>query len=158
GDVGNPFANFETEPISNDPNADPNDNPNTKLRTTDFPGHSVIWRNVANGAAPPVPPPNMPSDATIIAPTDYPTFVTTTNQPHANVPDWFGGTLQIEHLAAFDPFFFLFHANYDRLFALWQLQDGHAERLDGNTLFGPWLTDPEHLTALTSPMVPWDGS
>jgi hypothetical protein len=153
GDVGNPFANFETEPISNDPNADPNDNPDTKLRTTDFPGHSVIWRNTAAGA-----PPGVPSDATIIAPADYPTFVPGTTPAHANVHDWFGGTLQIEHLAAFDPFFFLFHSNYDRLLALWQLQAGHPERLDGSTIFGAWLTDPTHQAMLTTPMVPWDGS
>ena len=153
GDVDNPFANFETEPISNDPNADPNDNPDTKLRTTDFPGHSVIWRNTAPGA-----PPGVPSDATVIAPADYPTFVTATGQPHGNIHDWFGGTLQIEHLAAFDPFFFLFHSNYDRLFALWQLQAGHPERLDGNAIFGLWLNDPAHHTALTTNMVPWDGS
>jgi hypothetical protein len=164
GDVGAPFANFETEPIS--PNAgDPDSQAglDPKLRTKDFPGHNVIWRKVANGATPPVPPPGVPTDATLVAVVDYPHFVVgpgSTQQPHANTHDWFGGTLRIEHLAAYDPFFFLFHSNFDRIFALWQLQAGHPERLSGSTIFGTFLTDPSlgHQAALNTNLVPWDGT
>ena len=157
GEVGNPFANFESEPISanvGDPDAQSGLNP--KDRTKDFPGHNLIWRNVNNGN--PGGPPGVAPDATYTAAADYTAYVPATNPPHGNTHDWFGGTLQIEHLAALDPFFFLFHANYDRIFALWQLQPGHAERLDGSTIYGSWTNDAQHGPKLSAPMPPWDGA
>ncbi len=153
GDVGPPFATFETQPISTNPNDPPNDNPDAKLRVTDWPGHLMIWRKVKSGK-----PSGIPADSTIVSAADYPAFTSNMATPHGNTHDWFGGTLQIEHLSASDPFFFLFHSNVDRLFTLWQLQSGHPERLDGNTIYGPWETDPTKQTALTSTMLPWDGS
>ena len=153
GDVGAPFANFESDPISpnvGDPDGQSGLNP--KERTKDFPGHNVIWRNVQAGS-----PPGVASDATYAAAANYPAYVPLTNPPDGNTHDWFRGTLQIEHLAALDPFFFLFHANYDRVFALWQLQPGHAERLDGSTIYGSWTTHPVHGPKLSAPMPPWDG-
>jgi hypothetical protein len=74
--------------------------------------------------------------------------------PHKNTHRWFGGTIEIEHIAASDPLFFLMHSNVDRLFALWQLQPGHTERLDGNTIYGSLGDSP----SLSNTMKPWDGS
>src|SRR5204863_8039897 len=74
--------------------------------------------------------------------------------PHSSTHVWFGGTLSIEHLAGSDPFFFLYHSQVDRLFALWQLQPGHPDRLNGSTVFGALGSS----TAANSTMLPWDGS
>ena len=41
------------------------------------------------------------------------------------------------HISFRDPFVFLLHSNVDRLFALWQTQPGHGERLDPNRIYGP---------------------
>jgi len=48
------------------------------------------------------------------------------DQAHAYI----GGTLGNAHTSFRDPFVFLLHSNVDRLFAMWQRQPGHPERLD----------------------------
>lgn len=40
------------------------------------------------------------------------------------------------HDAFRDPFVFLLHSNVDRIFAMWQCDPSHPERLDPNTVFG----------------------
>jgi hypothetical protein len=40
------------------------------------------------------------------------------------------------HDAFRDPFVFLLHSNVDRLFAMWQCDPNHPERLDPNTVYG----------------------
>jgi hypothetical protein len=40
------------------------------------------------------------------------------------------------HDAFRDPFVFLLHSNVDRIFAMWQTDPNHPERLDPNTVFG----------------------
>jgi Common central domain of tyrosinase len=40
------------------------------------------------------------------------------------------------HISFRDPFVFLLHSNVDRLFALWQTQPGHGERLDPDYIYG----------------------
>jgi hypothetical protein len=40
------------------------------------------------------------------------------------------------HDAFRDPFVFLLHSNVDRLFAMWQTDPNHPERLDPNTVYG----------------------
>jgi hypothetical protein len=40
------------------------------------------------------------------------------------------------HKAFEDPFVFLLHSNVDRLFARWQTDPGHPERLNPNTVYG----------------------
>src|SRR5205823_174958 len=49
---------------------------------------------------------------------------------HNSGHGYIGGTIGDAHTSFRDPFVFLLHSNVDRLFALWQLQSGHAERLD----------------------------
>ena len=41
-----------------------------------------------------------------------------------------------QHLSFRDPFVFLLHSNVDRLFALWQIDPVHPQRLDPNTVYG----------------------
>ena len=41
-----------------------------------------------------------------------------------------------QHISFRDPFVFLLHSNVDRLFALWQTDPAHPERLDPSTVYG----------------------
>jgi hypothetical protein len=49
-----------------------------------------------------------------------------------------------QHISFRDPFVFLLHSNVDRLFALWQLDPAHPERLNPNTLYGNDSQDLNH--------------
>jgi len=49
---------------------------------------------------------------------------------HGQGHGYIGGTLGNAHTSFRDPFVFLLHSNVDRLFAMWQRQTGHPERLD----------------------------
>ncbi len=40
------------------------------------------------------------------------------------------------HISFRDPFVFLLHSNVDRIFALWQTQPGHPDRLETATIYG----------------------
>ena len=55
------------------------------------------------------------------------------------------------HISFRDPFVFLLHSNVDRLFAWWQLQAGHPERLDPSTIYGLESNDAR----LNSNIEPW---
>jgi hypothetical protein len=58
-----------------------------------------------------------------------------------------------EHTSFRDPFVFLLHSNVDRLFALWQTDPAHPERLDPNTVYGAEGGD----VGLNSNIRPWSG-
>ncbi len=49
---------------------------------------------------------------------------------HNKAHSYIGGTLSNPHTSFRDPFVYLLHSNVDRLFAMWQRQPGHPERLD----------------------------
>lgn len=49
---------------------------------------------------------------------------------HNRAHGYIGGTMSDPHTSFRDPFVYLMHSNVDRLFALWQAQPGHPERLD----------------------------
>lgn len=89
----------------------------------------------------------------------------------------FTGTIGDPHISFRDPFVYLLHSNTDRLFALWQLQPGHPERLDPATVYGSegnsvteyaggvdthdghdFVEDPDDIVwGLSTPMLPWSG-
>ena len=58
-----------------------------------------------------------------------------------------------QHISFRDPFVFLLHSNVDRLFAAWQTQPGHPERVDPALLYGSESGDP----SLNSNIEPWSG-
>ena len=117
-----------------------------------------------------------PTDGEIINATNWEDFNdkiqgielgTSINGPHALVHSFLGGadgTLTDPHTSFRDPFVFLFHANIDRLWAMWQRKNA-AIRLNpaqvydteastkgsGNVEFG----DPNW--GILSPMEPWAG-
>jgi hypothetical protein len=49
---------------------------------------------------------------------------------HGAAHGYIGGNLGDPHLSFRDPFVFFLHSNIDRLWAMWQRQPGHRERLD----------------------------
>lgn len=59
-----------------------------------------------------------------------------------------------QHVSFRNPFVFLLHSNVDRLFALWQTDPAHPERLDPATFYGPESGDP----TLNGALQPWSGS
>ncbi|MDZ4286788.1 MAG: tyrosinase family protein [Prosthecobacter sp.] len=59
-----------------------------------------------------------------------------------------------QHTAFRDPFVFLLHSNVDRLYARWQTDPAHQERLNPTTVYGAESTDPE----LNGPIPPWSGT
>ena len=70
------------------------------------------------------------ADSDVIDAPDFPSMRAVLEDMHNIAHGYIGGTLGDPHRSFRDPFVFLLHSNVDRLFALWQLQPGHAERLD----------------------------
>ncbi len=58
-----------------------------------------------------------------------------------------------QHISFRDPFVFLLHSNVDRLYAAWQTQPGHPERVDPAMVYGPESGD----AGLNSNVEPWSG-
>jgi hypothetical protein len=54
---------------------------------------------------------------------------------HGRAHGYIGGAIGNAHTSFRDPFVFLLHSNVDRLFAMWQRQPGHQERLDPAQLY-----------------------
>lgn len=112
-------------------------------------------RNVQSGA-PPVGSANWPSDATFMAAANYEDFDSLMQGPdgnaHSAAHSWLG--LGNAHTSFRDPLVFLLHSNVDRLWATWQTQLGHTERLDPAHAYDPLSSDPE----ITESMQPWAGT
>jgi hypothetical protein len=62
-----------------------------------------------------------------------------------------GGTLNDPHISFRDPVVFLVHSNVDRLFARWQTDPAHPERLEPTTVYGSESGDAE----LSENVEPW---
>jgi hypothetical protein len=128
-------------------------------------GGPTVMRNGPGGTPP------ASSDASILSVADYPTFEhTLENQPnHGSAHPYIGGTntnpsldgdMSFINRAAQDPFFFLLHANVDRLWAKWQRNVSNLGRLDPALTYGLDSSDP---TITPSPpnnpyMAPWNGT
>ncbi|KIF01337.1 hypothetical protein PL81_36145 [Streptomyces sp. RSD-27] len=123
--IGQPFekAGFyapQANPFRSDNAFDPNNNPADPPRT--------VNRQV-NGL-----PIDAPRDQDVLDAPDYETMRHVLEQSHNEMHGFvnMGGT----HISFRDPFVFLLHSNVDRLFALWQHQPGHPERLDPEHVYG----------------------
>jgi len=78
---------------------------------------------------------------------------TSNNCAHGMARGYIGGTIGNPHTSFRDPFVFLLHSNVDRLWAMWQTQPGHPDRLDPNQVYGTDGSDP----TITGPLQPWAG-
>jgi hypothetical protein len=99
----------------------------------------------------------------IINANDWPTFRSLLEDKHDITHGFIGGTIGDPHTSFRDPFVFLLHSNVDRLFAMWQLQPSHAERLDPNRVYGNEtrskgrgdVEDDTQNFGILSPIMPW---
>ena len=131
-------------------------------------GAPAVTRNLSTNTTPPAVP-----DATLLNNLINPTYQLFApdieSSPNHNSAHGYvggGGNLSYIGSAAEDPFFFLLHANVDRLWAQWQRDPANVTRLaaatayDGNsansnitTNMGPW--DGIGLSGGSSPIRPW---
>ncbi|MET0982776.1 MAG: tyrosinase family protein [Telluria sp.] len=120
-------------------------------------GHAKIWRNVGSVAANPDGTPDIDPDATILAGTNFQTFASLLKGAHDSVAhSYIGGTISNPHYSFHDPFVFLLHSNVDRLWAKWQTDPAHPERLAPATAYAG--LSPAQLTSLATENVePWAG-
>ncbi|MFF7647529.1 tyrosinase family protein [Streptomyces canus] len=148
GDIGTPFPDFETTE----------------------PGHTLVWRDVAEGA------PLVADlvtvlfgfaialDDTIVTTGDhlpqelqYTAMDAALQGSHNYIHSgYIRGTIANAHFSFHDPFVFLLHSNVDRLWARWQKAPGHAWRLDPAQVYGSSGDDPA--SSLNAALEPWGGA
>jgi len=106
------------------------------------PGASPDRDSSGNPADPPLEvhrsvvgvPATVDSDNDILAALDYADMRVLMEQTHDDMHGFV--RMGPQHLSFRDPFVFLLHSNVDRLFARWQTDPAHPERLDPNTVYG----------------------
>jgi hypothetical protein len=76
------------------------------------------------------------TDTNIVNAADYQAMSALLESAHDSSHGMIGGTISDPHTAFRDPFVFLLHSNVDRLFARWQTDPAHTERLDPNLVYG----------------------
>lgn len=120
-------------------------------------GHPKIWRNVGASDANTDGTPDIATDATILAGTNFQSFGNALTNAHDTVAhSYIGGTISHPHYSFHDPFVFLLHSNLDRLWAQWQTDPAHPERLNPATAYAG--LSPSQLTNLATENVePWAG-
>jgi Common central domain of tyrosinase/Bacterial Ig domain len=112
----------------------------------------AVSRRLGTSTTPPANP-----DTSILAAGDYPAFRSVIeNVPnHNSSHTYIGGNMGSVNTATEDPFFFLLHANNDRLWAQWQRNPTQLARLDQAQTYGTAATI--HADITTS-MAPWNGT
>ena len=138
GDAGDPwldagFYDPDADPFRADDAFDPNNHPFDPPRTL----RRDKWRG-----APPIGSEGWHSDSEILAAADFREMNRLLTDTHDLIHFYIGGTIEDAHTSFRDPFVFLLHSNVDRLFAFWQLQVGHEERLDPQLVYGPDSGNP----------------
>ena len=157
GQAGDPWLSAglydpNATPYRSDNEFDPANNPFDPPRN--------LQRNVQPGA-----PVTAAQDVACVAQPDFPSFDGAIEPLHAAGHGHIGGVLGNPHTSFRDPFVFLLHSNVDRLFALWQLQSGHLERVDPAQVYGAWSNTQGSGDVATggpdwgilSPLEPWAG-
>ena len=79
-------------------------------------------------------PASAAGDTQIVNAPDYPTMRAQLEFVHDRMHGFVN--MGTQHTSFRDPFVFLLHSNVDRLFALWQNDPAHPERLEPNTVYG----------------------
>jgi Common central domain of tyrosinase len=116
------FYKPDADPFRSDNAFDPNNNPADPPR---------LVRRAIGATATPADPHR---DEQVLAADDYQTMRSRLEDTHDDMHGFvnMGGG----HISFRDPFVFLLHSNVDRLFALWQTQPGHPERLLPEQVYG----------------------
>jgi hypothetical protein len=119
--------------------------------------HDKIWREVGLVGAKPDGTPNIVPDSTILSRGNFKTFGDSLKGAHDSVAhSYIGGSISNPHYSFHDPFVFLLHSNVDRLWARWQTEPGHPERMNPSTAYSG--LNPAEIFQLSSELVePWAG-
>jgi Common central domain of tyrosinase len=164
GDAGEPWLSagfYDPTPVG-DQYRDNNlhSNPFTPTWTGHYELHSNpadppinLIRNKAAGA-PPIGTQFFPSDNDVLSQPSFPQMRDRLELVHNSIHGYINGTIGNAHTSFRDPFVFLLHSNVDRLFAMWQTDPAHPERLDPNQVYGAEGLDP----SITDPLQPWAGT
>jgi len=80
-------------------------------------------------------PASTTEDLAILNATDYPTMRNRLESVHNDMHGFVN--MGNQHISFRDPFVFLLHSNVDRIFARWQTDPAHPERLDSALVYGP---------------------
>jgi hypothetical protein len=120
-------------------------------------GHAKVWRDVGASQANPDGTPAIAADATILAGANFQTMGAALKNAHDSVAhSYIGGTLSNPHYSFHDPFVFLLHSNLDRLWARWQTDPAHPDRLAPGTAYSG-LSPGDLTTLATEHVEPWAG-
>ncbi len=95
----------------------------------------TLTRNYSGGTFP------ASTDTDIVNAPDYQTMRDLLESAHDSAHGLIGGTLNDPHISFRDPIVFLLHSNVDRLFARWQTDPAHTDRLDPNLVYGTESAD-----------------
>ena len=123
GNAGAPWEGTVYDPaaaVHRDDTGNPADPPNELTRGLPAGGPSLL-----------------PADADILTASSYQLMRSRLESKHNDAhSSYIGGTIANAHISFRDPFVFLLHSNVDRLFAMWQAQPGHPERLNPASVYG----------------------
>jgi hypothetical protein len=166
GSVGNPwlaaqFYDPQAGQSGHSPDRDVTENPvdpPTDIRRTKTAAGPLVPTNIVNGSGFGVSCPNLMvnNDGDLTSPSTYPEFRIRLECLH-NLSHGYIAAVS-PHDAFRDPLVFLLHSNVDRIFARWQTDPNHPERLDPNTVYGsesnvdvPVLGEIQNLTHQVEP-------
>jgi hypothetical protein len=114
--------------------------------------HDHVWRGVLAGV------PGLAADATILGNATFTSFNAALQSAHNTAHGYIGGTLGHAHFSFHDPMVFLLHSNMDRLWAMWQRDPAHPDRLVPATAYGTVLADLGlPATYFDEWVAPWSG-
>ncbi len=150
--LGGGFYDPNADPYRSDSEFDPANNPADPPRN--------LLRQVQPGA-----PVTAAEDSGCVGQPDFPSFDAAIEPLHGAGHFHIGGAIGDAHTSFRDPFVFLLHSNVDRLFALWQLQPGHLDRVDPTQVYGTLSNTQGSGDVATggpnwgilSPLEPWAG-
>jgi Common central domain of tyrosinase len=145
GDAGDPWlkakfydpqAGTPGHPPDRDVTQNPVDPPIEMKRTKTAPGALLPIADLSQGSAFGEVGPKIPAngDNDIISAITFPDFRIRLECMH-NLAHVYIAKVS-PHIAFRDPLVFLLHSNVDRIFARWQTDPAHPERLDPNTVYG----------------------
>jgi von Willebrand factor type A domain/Common central domain of tyrosinase len=119
--------------------------------------HDHIWRDVGAAAAKADGTPNLAADNTILAHTEFTAFNAALQNAHNSAHGFIGGSIGDPHFSFHDPFVFLLHSNMDRLWAQWQTDPMHTDRINPSTAYGLAVPPPPAPDPFLEHVEPWAG-
>lgn len=119
--------------------------------------HDHIWREVGAGFAKGDGTPNLAADDAILMNTEFTAFNAALQSAHNSAHGFIGGSIANAHFSFHDPFVFLLHSNMDRLWAEWQTDPAHPDRINPSTAYGLAVPPAPAPDPFLEHVEPWAG-